>query len=64
MRIDLRVDSVDARSSSKAIERARRFPNPMGDGKDAEIEVRQLYELDDFAPSPSLNRMRELDAGR
>ena len=25
-----------------------RFPNPVGEGKPAEIEVRQLYEMDDF----------------
>jgi hypothetical protein len=28
---------------------------------DSEIEVRRLFELDDFAPSKSVERFRELD---
>ena len=28
-----------------------RFPNPSGGGKDCEIEVRQLFELEDFGES-------------
>ncbi len=35
----------------EALEWARRFPNPAGQGQPAGIEVRQLFELDDFAPS-------------
>ena len=31
------------------------------DGKEAEIEVRQLYELDDFAPSEAVERFRKMD---
>jgi hypothetical protein len=40
---------------------ARRFPNPRGQGLDAEIEVRQIFELDDFAPTQALERFRELE---
>ena len=29
----------------------KRFPNPMGEKAQAEIEVRQLYEPEDFGPS-------------
>jgi hypothetical protein len=37
----------------------RRFPNPhIGEG---EIEVRQIYELDDFADSPAIERFREME---
>jgi hypothetical protein len=32
--------------------------------RDAEIEVRQLYELDDFGPSEAIDRFRDLEAGR
>ena len=32
-----------------ALEWARRFPNPVGEGMAAEIEVRRLYEMEDFA---------------
>ena len=34
--------------------------NPAGDGKAAEIEVRQLFELEDFEQSPAIERFREL----
>jgi hypothetical protein len=29
-----------------------------------EIEIRQMFELDDFGPSEAVGRMRELDASR
>jgi hypothetical protein len=44
------------------MEWARRFPNPAP--ADGEIEVRQLFELDDFAPSPAIERFRHMEAGR
>ena len=39
---------IEAASREEALAWAKRFPNPMGEGKDAEIEVRQLYGLEDF----------------
>lgn len=39
---------IQVRSRDEALEWSRRFPNPMGEGRQAEIEVRQLYELEDF----------------
>ena len=39
---------IQVRSREEAMEWARRFPPPMGRGRAAEIEVRPLYELDDF----------------
>ena len=54
---------IQVKSRDEALEWARRFPNPAGEGKQAEIEVRQLFELDDFAPSPSVDRFRELGVG-
>jgi hypothetical protein len=53
---------IQVKSREEALEWARRFPNPAGDGKDAEIEVRQLFELEDFGPSPSVERMRDMGA--
>jgi len=38
----------------------KRFPNPAGEGKPAEVEVRQLFELEDFEPNPELERFREM----
>jgi hypothetical protein len=32
----------------------------VGEGAEAEIEVRQLYELDDLGPSDAIERFREL----
>jgi len=32
------------------MEWSRRFPNPSVDGKEAEIEVRPLFEPEDFGP--------------
>jgi len=39
---------IQVRNRDEALEWARRFPNPVGKGKAAEIEVRQLYEMEDF----------------
>jgi hypothetical protein len=49
-------------SREEAVEWARRFPNPHGEGTPCEIEVRRLFELEDFADSPSIERFRELEA--
>jgi hypothetical protein len=54
---------IQTRSRDEALEWTRRFPNPSADGGAAEIEVRQLYELDDFAPSKSIERLREIGIG-
>ena len=53
---------IQAKSREEAIEWTRRFPNPAVDGTAGEIEVRQLFELDDFDPSPAIERFRELEA--
>ena len=47
-------------SREEAIEWTKRFPNPASEGKDAEIEVRQLFELDDFAPGEAVDRFRDM----
>ncbi|WP_031361855.1 YciI family protein [Caballeronia sordidicola] len=55
---------IQVRSREEAIEWARRFPSPMGEHESGEIEVRQLFELDDFGSSESIERFRELEASR
>lgn len=52
---------IQVKSREEAMEWARRFPNPAGAGRDAEIEVRQLFELEDFGDSAALDRFHELD---
>lgn len=53
------IIQVDSRQ--EAIEWTRRFPNPSIDGQEGEIEVRPLFELDDFGPSAAVERFRELE---
>jgi hypothetical protein len=47
---------IQVKSREEAVEWARRAPNPHGDGAEAEIEVRQLFELDDFDISNETKR--------
>ena len=50
---------VQVRSREEALEWTRRFPAPF-EGIECEIEVRPLYELDDFAPGESVERLRDM----
>lgn len=49
---------IQVKSREEALEWARRFPNPFHGV--AEIEVRPLFELDDFEQGPAIERFREL----
>jgi hypothetical protein len=51
---------LQVKSREEAIEWSRRFPNPTIDGSDCEIEVRQLFGLEDFGESEALDRFREI----
>ncbi len=42
---------IQVRSRDEAIEWSRRYPNPTLHGSACEIEVRQLFEAEDFAPT-------------
>ena len=52
---------IQVKTKEEALEWTRRFPNPAGKGLEAEIEVRQLFELEDFEPTVAIERFRELD---
>ena len=54
---------IQVKSRDEAIQWAKRFPNPAGEGKDAEIEIRELFELEDFQPSETIERFREIGVG-
>lgn len=54
---------IQVRSREEALEWSRRFPRPFPEGVDCEIEVRRLYELEDFGTDPALDRMREIGVG-
>jgi hypothetical protein len=49
------------KSKEEAIEWAKRAPAPHGEEAESEIEIRQLFELEDFAPSEAIDRARELE---
>lgn len=55
---------IQVNSREEALEWTKRFPNPAVDAGKGEIEVRQLFELDDFEQGEAIERMREMDAGR
>jgi len=55
---------IRANSREEALEWTKRFPPPFGEGREGETEVRQLFELEDFAPSDGVERFREIEAAR
>lgn len=55
---------IQLKSKEEALEWTKRYPNPAVDGKEAEIEVRQFFELEDFGPSEAVERFRELEVGK
>jgi hypothetical protein len=54
---------INVKSRAEAIEWTRKFPNPTLDGSDCEIEVRQMFELEDFGDNGTLDRFREIGIG-
>ncbi|HUD70889.1 MAG TPA: YciI family protein [Dongiaceae bacterium] len=52
---------IKTKSREEAIEWTKRFPNPSPHVHDVSIEVRQLFELEDFEPSPAVEKFRDLD---
>lgn len=49
---------IQVKSRAEALEWARRFPNPHEE--DGEIEIRQLFELEDFTPGEAIEKFRDL----
>lgn len=54
---------IQVKTREEAVEWARRFPNPAPEGRDGEIEVRRLYELEDFGPGEAIERFRKMGVG-
>jgi len=54
---------IKVKSRQEAVEWTRRFPNPAIDGGEGEIEVRQLFELEDLGPSEAVERFRQMGMG-
>ena len=53
---------IQVKSKQEALEWASRAPAPHGEAAAGEIELRQLFELDDFAPSPAIDEARKLES--
>ena len=51
---------IRVKSKEEAMEWAMRIPAPHGENAQGEIEIRPFFELEDFAPSPAIDREREL----
>ena len=51
---------IEVKSKEEAIEWARRAPAPHGEGQEGEIEIRQLFELEDFGQSEAVEHHRTL----
>jgi len=49
---------IQVKSKQEAIEWMKRVPNPHNEG--GEIEIRQLFELEDFGKSPAIEHHRRL----
>ena len=49
---------IQARSAEEALEWAKRMPNPHRE--DGQIELRQLFELEDFRPGEAIERFRDM----
>ena len=52
---------IQVKNRAEAIEWARRAPNPAGPGKDGEIEIRQVFEAEDFGEGPAIDAARKLE---
>src|SRR6267142_7160063 len=52
---------IQVKAREEALEWAKRAPAPHeGENGEGEIELRQFFELDDFAPSEAIDQHREL----
>jgi hypothetical protein len=51
---------INVKSRDEAIEWAKKAPAPHGPNQDAEIEIRQLFELEDFGESEAIERHRKV----
>jgi hypothetical protein len=49
---------INVKSREEALEWAKKVPSPVEEGA-GEIEVRQFFELEDFAPSSAIEQHRE-----
>jgi hypothetical protein len=51
---------INVKSREEAIAWAKRVPPPQGPDQECELEIRQFFELEDFAPSDAVEHHKEL----
>jgi hypothetical protein len=51
---------IQAKSKEEAVEWAKRAPAPHGENQEGVIEIRQIFEMEDFGASQAVDRAREL----
>jgi hypothetical protein len=51
---------INVKSKEEAIQWAKRVPPPHAEEQECEIEIRQFFEVEDFAPSEAVDRAVEL----
>ena len=51
---------IQVRSREEALEWAMRAPNPAPDGQEGQIELRQVFELEDFGDNAAVQDARKL----
>lgn len=54
---------IQVNSKEEALKWSMGYPNPAIDAGKAEIEVRQLFEMEDFGPGEGVDRIRKLNIG-
>jgi hypothetical protein len=52
---------IQVKTEDEAREWTRRYPNPAGEGVACEIEVRRVFELEDFEPGEGVDRFRQIE---
>lgn len=55
---------IEVNSREEALDWTRRFPNPALNHGQGEIEVRQLFELEDFGESEAIERFRQIPGNK
>jgi len=52
---------INVKSKAEAIEWAKRVPAPHGPDQECELEIRQVFELEDFAPCEAIDRANQIE---
>jgi len=51
---------INVKSRQEAVDWAKRVPAPHGPNEESEIEIRQFFEMEDFAPSEAVDHHKEV----